>query len=455
MSLTATLAQHAATAPYAALPPAAVQAAKRSLLDAVGVMLGASGLGEGCAAFAEQARQIGGRAESTVLGFGFKAPALMAAFANGATAHALDFEDAYDGAPIHPNAAVVPAALAIAEARGCISGETLIGAIAVGCDLVCRLGLSLRTNPDVFGFYPPPILSAFGAAAAAGRLLGLDAVRMEDAFALTLSQAVATAQFKETPDSMLRAVRDAFATQAGVQAAQLAARGVRGFAGAFEGKAGLFALYARGDYDPQVLTEELGEHFLGAEVSFKPWPACRGTHAFIEAAEALGVAADEVAHMTFTASPMMAMLAEPRAQKIAPSTAIDAKFSLPFTVATQLVQGEVTLASFTPAAMADEQVLSLAARSTFVADPNAKGPDAMTSGELALDLADGRRLTRRIERPRGAPSNPMSNLDLAAKFLDCAGQARVPAKPERLQRFIAEVARLETLSETRGLIEAL
>lgn len=458
--ITVALARHAAAARFEDLPPEAVAAAKRSLLDAVGVMIAASGLEPACRAFADQAREQGGPGQSTVLGYGFKAPALMAAFANGALAHALDFEDAFDGAPIHPNAPTIPAALAVAEARGGVSGKELIAAVAVGCDVVCRLGLAFTENLDVYGFYPPPILGAFGAATAAGRLLGLDERGFEDAFALTLSQSIATAQFKTTPDSTIRAVRDAFAAQAGVQAAQLAARGVRGFGGVFEGKHGFYALYARGAYDPAVILDRLGREFRGADVSFKPWPACRGTHAFIEAAQALAaqhqIRADQVAHMTLTASPMMAMLAEPFEQKTAPTTAIDAKFSLAFTVATELVHGAVNLASFSREALADPRVLDLARRSTFVPDPAAPpGMAGMTSGTLTLSLTDGRTVEARVERPRGHPSNPMSDAELRRKFLDCSAFAARPVSPEGAVAFADRVARLEAEDDVTGLLQGL
>ena len=124
----------------------------------------------------------------------------------------------YDGAPVHPNAASVPVALALAERTPSIDGRQLITALAVGCDLVCRLGLSLRDNPDRYGFFTPPILGAFGAAATAAKLLELDEERVVAAFALTLSQTMCSSQWKTDPDSSLRAIRDAFPAHTGLLA---------------------------------------------------------------------------------------------------------------------------------------------------------------------------------------------------------------------------------------------
>ncbi|HVY33324.1 MAG TPA: MmgE/PrpD family protein [Caulobacteraceae bacterium] len=428
-SVSILLAEHVARSRFEVLPGSAIAAAKTSILDAIGVSLAAGGLGEGCAAFIDLASESG-PGPSTVLGAGFKAQPLMAALANGAMAHALDYEDAYDGAPIHPNAAVVPAALALAEARDA-TGKQLIAAVAVGADLVCRLGLCLTENPDRYGWYPPPILGAFGAAAACANLLGLTAAQTLDAFALTLSQATSSSQFKQSPLSHVRAVRDAFAAHAGLLAAVLASKGVLGFAEPFEGKAGLFQLYARGAYDPARLTQDLGLVFEGANVSYKIWPACRGTHAFIQAAleltEQEPIALERIRSIRATGGEIQRMLAEPHAQKAQPKTAIDAKFSIPFTVATALVHGRVDLAAFQPSALSDPAVLSLAGRCRYVCAPASH--DSLidsTGGLLELELTDGRVLSRRIDHPRGHPSDPVGLDELRRKFVDCAGYARTP-----------------------------
>ncbi|CAN5223281.1 MmgE/PrpD family protein [soil metagenome] len=426
--LTARLAAHVAGARFEQLSSQAVRMTRLSLLDALGVTLAASGLGEGVTDFAEVARDTGGRPEASVIGFGFRTSSLAAVLANGAGAHALDFEDAYDGAPIHPNAACVPVVLALAERRDA-SGQEVLTALAVGCDLVCRLGLALKVNPDEAGWYPPPILGAFGAAAAASRLLGLDAEQTAAALALTLNQATATAQFKTDPTSTLRGVRDAFPAHAGLLSALLAQRGVSGFDGVFEGKAGLFALFAQGQYDQSVLTNDLGARFHGERLSFKPWPSCRGTHAFVEAAldlrEAHDLKPDMIAQIVMTGGGVQRMLAEPAAQKQTPRTAIDAKFSLPFTTALALVDGAVTLDSYAPGRLADPALTALAARGRFVLDPEATLRDA-ASGSLTLVLRSGQTLTRHVPHPRGAPENPIDEAQITAKFHDCAARALRP-----------------------------
>lgn len=428
--LTETLAVYAAHARYDQLPPEAQRAAALSLMDMVGVMAAATTLGEGCGAFLDLARTYAGAGDSTVIGAGFRAPAPFAAMAMGALGHALDFEDAYDPAPCHPNTASVPAALALLEPCGPFTGAELLAAVAVSCDLTCRLALALDQDPADAGWYPPPIFGAIGAACAAGRLLRLPPRAMADAWSLAMHY-TCSAELKFSPDSHVRAVRDGLAAQVGVQAAMLAARGVRGFDAPLDGEAGFYALYGGGRFDMARLVGDLGERFENANVTFKAWPSCRGTHPYIQAAlafRAQGVAADQVAAFTLTGGPLQQKLYEPRPQKVRPATAIDAKFSLPFATAAALVHGDITLDSFTPAALQDPRVLAVADLAAF---RRFAGPKLHASGDLELLLTDGRRLTASIDEPLGHPSDPLGETELLAKFEACAARAAQPPRDAR------------------------
>jgi 2-methylcitrate dehydratase PrpD len=370
---------------------------------------------------------------------------LMAALANGALAHALDFEDAHDGALVHPNAQVIPALLAIAEAKGPVTGRDFLAALAVGCDMVCRLKLAARRDPVDLGWYTPALLGAIGAAVAAAKLMRATPDQVVDALSLALGPAASSAEVKYSPRSHVRAVRDAFASHAGLLAARLALSGVRGFDQPLEGKAGLFALYAGGGFDEEVLTGDLGTHFAGEFVSFKAWPACRGTHAFIEMSLALRdqhhVRADDIAEMTMTGGPIQRMLHEPREQRLRPRTAIDAKFSTPFTTALALIKGGPRLADFLPAALTDPALLSLAARSRL--EIASDRPGSASWGRLELRLKDGTMLSEEVDNPLGHPSNPLSRSQLAGKFLECASYAQVPSPVDYLERMIDTVMTLE------------
>lgn len=457
-TLSRRIAQHVASVDYAALSPAVIAATKRSLLDALGVMLAATTLGEGSEAFARLALAASPDEGTVLIGRGRRAPLLLAVLANGALAHAIDFEDGHDGAPVHPNAVQTPAALGLAEALGGVSGRDLIAALAVGCDLACRLGLSLTTDPARFGWYPPPILGGFGAVAACARLARLTPDQILDAFSLLLCSATCSGEIKYSPRSEIRAVRDAFPAQSAVQAVLLAREGVAGFDLPVEGKAGFFALYAQAGYDAAILLDRLGERFEGERLTLKAWPSCRGTHAFIEGAldirQEAGFDPEKIAEVRLRGHPVMRMLDEPHDAKRAPATAIDAKFSAPFTAATALVRGAVTLESFSPEALRQPDILALAQRVSFGVMDNAP-PDAIAAGTITVHMADGREHERAITQPLGSPANPLPAEALEAKFRQCAGYASRPLSAEAADHLIATIAKLEDLTDLTPLFAIL
>lgn len=447
MNESLTLAEHIASTRYDNIPSSAVDITKKSLLDGLGVMLAAGTMGEGCQQFVSLAIAGGGKKESTIIGFDVKVPACMAAFANGSMSHALDFEDTHDRAFVHPSAAVIPAALAVAEAVGNVSGKDFVTALALGSDIVSRLGLALKEDPIRYGWYMPPILGAFGAATAACKLLNLGPKQILDAFSLTLCQATCSAELTQSPHSIVRAIRDAFSAKAGVLSAQLAARGVTGFEQPIEGKAGLFRLYAREDYDLTVLMDRLGDIFEGANVSFKPWPSCRGTHSFIEATlhivnnHDIKPADIEDIKLTISPSPLNMALCEPLETKRSPRTAIDAKFSIPFVVAVAVVHKEVSLNHFTPQCLKDPKVLEVARKVSYEVDSNLEA----TQGLIQIKVGHKVVSSKAPKFAYGHPTNPISQEALVSKFIDCAGHSVKQIPGDNLNKLIELIFHLEDI----------
>ncbi|MGV3632877.1 MAG: MmgE/PrpD family protein [Pseudorhodoplanes sp.] len=449
--ISAALARHV----RASTVPGDVRAAtRRAVIDAIGVMTAASGLGDGCEAFVALARESGEGGHCNILGFNVRTSPIMAAFANGAMAHALDFEDTHDATLVHPHAAVVPAALAIAEFAGGVSGRDFLDAVAIGADLSCRLALGLTESVEKRGFYFIPMLSAYGAAAAAARLLKLSEAEIVQSLALASCQAVFSDALVAYPPSHLRAVRDGFSARAGVTAALLARRGLQAFDRPIEGPGGLYANYARGKFDAARMLDALGETYEGAKVSFKPWPSCRGTHSFVEAALSLvkenAIDADRIARIDIKVSPFFAVLCEPPAQKRRPKTAIDAKFSVPFTVAVALAQGDVTLRDFSQERLADPKLHALADKVHHAVEPGWTLAES-TRGTLTLTIADGTSMTREVIDPLGHPHNPMDDGAMRRKFSDCLAVARHPTDAAAAGQLAVWLEGIEEVADVREL----
>lgn len=454
------LAKYIAETNYEDLPRNVVAITKKALLDGIGVILAAGTLGEGCLAFVNLAKQGGGKEESTVIGFSTKVPSYMAAFANGSMAHALDFEDAREGAPVHSNASTIPAGLAVAESIGNKDGKELITALTLGSDIVCRLGLALNIDPIEYGWYPPAILGAFGATTAASKLLGLTPEQIVDAFSLCLCQATCSGEIVHSPNSVIRGIRDSFGAKAGVLSALLAKDGIRGFDEPLEGKFGLFNLYAKGNYNPDILLKDLGTVFESAAISFKAWPSCRGTHPYIEAvlsiAEENNIKAADIESVKVIVGEksINRRLCEPLEKKQHPTVGIDAKFSIPFTVATALIYGEVTLDHFTPRALKNADVLNMAEKVTYETDSNEARRESV-EGYAEIRLKNGEVKSKRIEFAYGHPRNPIDDTSLIAKFVNCASHAVKYFSDDALKKIMDMVMRLEDLRDVRELMSEL
>lgn len=460
MDISNQLSVHVATVEFEQLPPHTIDMAKKCLLDGLGVILAAGSLDEGCAAFVRLARASAGTTESTIFGHQIRVPSFMAAFANGAMSHALDFEDAHEGALLHPNAATIPAAMAVAESMGAVNGKQLITSIVVGCDLVCRLGLALTADPLKRGFYTPPILGAFGAAAAAGRLLGLTASQLKDAFSLTLCQETCSGEIRNSPQSLIRAIRDGFSAKAGVLSALLAREGVTGFESPFEGASGLYAMYSGGQFDPRGLLHELGDRYEIDHISFKPWPSCRGGHAYVEATmhllSAHDIAADQVEAIRLFVGPqsISKVLCEPLASKRRPRIAIDAKFSLPFVIASTVLYGAPRLDHFTPEALKNPATLAMAARIDYKEDAAIEWKDP-GAGHVQIRTRQGKILSHKVAHAIGHPSNPLGEAALVEKFLDCAAHAARDLSEDKLKRAVDMIFNLEKEEDISRLARLL
>jgi 2-methylcitrate dehydratase PrpD len=439
----------------AAVPPAVVARAQDLLLDTLGNALAAAGEDFGRAALAV-AERLGGRPESGLIGHRARVAAANAVLANATLAHGLDFDDTREGAIVHTGCVAATTALAMGEAAGA-SGPAVLAALIAGVEVMCRVGLAVPGALHARHFHPTAIAGVFGAAAAAGKLAGLDEAALVRAFGIGGSQAAGIIEYL-ADGSWTKRLHAGWAAHAGVVAVELARAGFTGPATVFEGTHGLYQAFA-GGHDPARLTpllDSLGETWELAELTLKPYPCGSIAQPYMDVALRLrdehAVRPDDVVAVRCRTAPgPVPRLWEPLAAKHAPPNGYAAKFSLPYLVATILVRGRAGLAEFTDAAVRDPAVLAVAGRVTYELDASIDYPRQFV-GDVEIGLRGGRAVRARQDRPRGGPDAPLTRAELEAKFRGNAGLTLAPAGVEEVLR---QVDRLATGGRLADLVAAL
>ena len=405
-----------------AVPDEVVEAAKLHVLDVIGCGLAAHGLGiagEG----RETMTELGGTAEATVIGLDARLPAPNAAFANAMLCHGLDFDDTHSDSVAHVSTVVVPAAAALAEARGA-SGRELLTAIVAGNEIVTRIGMA---TPGAFhkrGFHPTAICGIFGATAAAARLGGLDAEQATSA--LGIAGSMASGLFAYLDDATAtKPIHPAWAAHGALLACRLAAHGAEGPPGVLEGRFGVFHAFVdtRIDLEPQLA--DLGSRWETPRIAYKAFPACHFIHGSLGATGTLAddLDPDEIEDVLVTIPEAgVSLVLEPADRKIAPRTDYEGKFSLQYSTAAMLVHGRVGLTTYTPEALGEERVLDLARKVRYETKEYASYPAAFPGG-VRITLKDGRTVEADFPHQLGAPENPMSAEQVREKFHENAALA--------------------------------
>jgi len=449
------LAQHVAAARFEALSGAAIEAARRSTLDTIAAMLAGS-TAEGLPAILGLARQWGGAAQARVLASGLRLPAPLAAWCNGAMARALEIDDCVDFLPVHPSASAVPALLALADARGGMSGREFLTALALGQDVKIRLGLAVRQNAMQSG--RNNMFKIFGPAAAVARALRLDAEHCQHALGIAFSHAVGDGQCALEGALSLR-LQQGIVAQGALVSGLLAEQG---YTGAKEFLLGRWGYLRSFEPDPKMeaLTEGLGETYLGERISVKPYAACRATHEAIDLAldlrAALAGKSERVERIVLTVTPEIdRLVGQPRASRIKPASSADAQFSLPYTVAAALLHGRVFLGEMSEAAYTHPQALALAEKVEVVADETLRTALVIGRTRLSAMLAGGKSWASESDTPSGAPGRAPTPAQMRAKLDACAARAATVPAPAALDRLCQAIDALETLPDVRVLLDAL
>ncbi len=440
--LAVTLSEQAARLAYDDLPPAAVDAAKKLLLNTLGITL-AGHAAPGSASIVAYASSFTGAPAATILGSGLRAIAPFATYANAALSNGHDFDDNFDPAPVHAGGAVVPSALAVAESRPDLDGRDLLVAMAAGTDVICRLALGRGSqNPSESPWHSTSLLGYFGSAVTVAKLLGLPAEGIANALGLAYAMTAGSKQC--VVDGTPKAIQIGNAAQAGVLAASMSERGVEGAHNPFEGELGLFPVYFRGNYDREPILAELGERHYIAEMSLKPYPSCRYTHSYIDATldvmKQHAISPQDVEEVVAHVSPGDRHVWEPEEHKRTPRAVIDATFSGQFAIANAIVNRSATLEHYSDTGIADPDVLAMARRVRTEPSP----PDTRAIPATRVDVVTTTgRYSSVVDFPSGSPENPLGYADVAAKFRDCARGAAAPVPARSLEEVVETVAALE------------
>jgi len=451
MGITAQLAEFTAAIRLDRLPPDVVNRARFLVLDLVGNIVRARHDAESTPSFVAAVRAMGMAAgNSGVFGDAARYTPAGAAFLNGALAHSLDFDDTHAAGSLHPGAPVISAALAAGEMVGA-SGADVLAAIIAGYEITCRVALALPAGEHYDrGFHPTATCGAFGAAAAAARVFGLDADGVGGALGTVLSQCAGSLQFLVN-GAWTKRHQVGWAATNGLMAATLVREGFKGAAEALEGRHGFLRAYAPNP-NPDRAVQDLGTVFELMATAVKPYPSCRYGHAGIDAALALRAANDlkpaDITKVTLGLPRAgMMLIGQPADKKANPENVVDGQFSGPFVVSSALATGAMDWDSYNH--LRDPVLRALLPKVTCEFDPEIEAEfPANMSGKLTIE-AGGRRFTQKVVVPKGEPSNFLTEAELRAKF---AGLTVAVLGADRAARLADAVLAIDTVSDVASLM---
>jgi 2-methylcitrate dehydratase PrpD len=448
MEHTRSVAQFVAHADLQSVPDRARAAARDAILDAVGVALGGSPESAGSIA-AALAREEGAKEEAAVFGHGFQTSAMLAAWANGVSAHALDFDSSYVTMG-QPMAGLVPTVFALAEPLGA-SGRDLVDAYLVGYEVTGKLVRSISTRSDGGAWHATATVGSLGCTAAASRLLRLNEDQVRMALGITGSMASGiVANF----GTMSKPLHAGLGARNGVMAAKLAQHGFSGNASVLEATNGYFAAFAGGTPETTSYLEELGRVWeIEQGVRYKPYPCGGLCHSAIDAAIALrqehGLRPDAI-------DGVKVQVTDHTANRIVfgiPETEVQAKFSMGYVVARALVDGQLAPDTFSDEAIREPAVLELARKVQMEVDPGfATAQRVRSPARVSIRLSDGRTVSREVAAARGGPESPLSADELRAKFRTCATRVLADREVDRAIDLLASLEKLPDVKELAGVL---
>ncbi len=436
---------------YKALPKVALERSKEAILDTIGVALAGSQEDTGKIPL-RVLEELGGKPQASVIGGKCKTSPVLAALANGTSAHALDYDDVNDSWIGHPSTVLVPAILAVAE-EGKYSGQEVLTAYNAGFEVGAKLGIVFGQDQYARGWHTTGSIGSVAGAAAVAKLLKLDARQTQMALGIAASL---SGGLRENFGSMTKPLHAGSAASSAVLAGLLAQKGFTSSERALMAKSGYGRVLGKDiEYKASSVFRKLGEPFdiVANGVWLKAYPSGAATHSAISAAldlrqEHLFEIQDitEIECATNKAIPQILIHHQPK-------SGLEGKFSLEYCVAVALLDGEVTLDQFTDkrALIQDVQSLVLKVKYTHPREMEDKFGFHIP-GLVTVKLKDGKTVSSRVESPKGTPENPMNKDELFAKFERCS---RLVLAAGGRAEVIRLVSNLEKASDVGGLMNIL
>jgi 2-methylcitrate dehydratase PrpD len=455
MDIMFTLVENFLNTKFEDLPNTAVAAAKKSILDTMGATIAGSSV-KGCHLLREHIIELGGKAESSIAAFGDRVPCNLAGFVNGTMARALEIADVFDRFPLHPSASIVPACLAIAEKKGNVSGKEFITAVALGHDMKIRMALATKIGPIQSGRYN--LFKIFPAVGAVGRLWGLDQDKLSNAMGIAFTHMVGDAQ-SAFEGAMTHYLQQGMVAKLAIEDVLLAEKGITGAKNVLQGRNGFYKAYEPGP-NLDALTYNLGKEFRGCEISIKFYSACRASHESIDLARSMvsteKITPEQIESISIRVNKSVYDLnCSPLVEKHHPKTAVDAQFSIPFTVAASIVRGDFFVDELNEEILKDERILDLARRVTPVVDESCNTDLVIGAAEMEIKLRNGRIITGKTRFPKGNPSNPATMEECIRKFEKCIKYSVREFSQSQTADIAGCVSRLEELSDVTELAHML
>lgn len=409
---------------YEDLPREARKHAAVLLLDLLGSMVGSKRI-ESSQMAAELALELGGPEESNVIGRSRKISAPYAAFANAIQGYAFDYADDHNESNCHPSVATIPASLALGQKLHS-TGKELIEAIALGNEVVCRLGASFLGKTYYQGFHPTSTCGVFGVAISAAKLLKLDFKKTVWSLGIAGSQAAGIMEWN-AEGSYTKRLQAGHPAMCGLLSAMLSGKGFNGPSSIFEGEGGFLNAYSLNrQYDTNYITKDLGKMWNFSKSSIKVYPCCRYSAGHLDAClqihakhhpDSKRIKKISIRSSNYT----IKVLTTPLERKLKPQTAVDAQFSMPYQAAAALVQGKIDIETFTEKSFKDPEILKVVPKVEWRTDEEfERRYPASYSCAVTVRMEDGQEFTSVVDNPKGDYRNPVTQGEIENKFFSLA-----------------------------------